>query len=66
VHGERRGLRQQALAVGVAIDGKSVPGGAALWLTSVTDHIALVLIQRQIPDKASEISELSKLVASWT
>lgn len=60
MHGDQR-----QRPAGVAIDGKSVRGGAAPRLAPVTHHIALVLTQRQIPDKGSEISELSKL-PSWT
>lgn len=54
---------------GVAIDGKSVRGAAAggrarpHLLAAVTHDGSLVLAQRQIPDKGSEISELTGLVA---
>ncbi|MCA1675385.1 MAG: ISAs1 family transposase [Actinobacteria bacterium] len=54
---------------GVAIDGKSVRGAAAgggtrpHLLGAVTHDSQIVLAQRQIPDKGSEISELAGLVA---
>jgi predicted transposase YbfD/YdcC len=54
---------------GVAIDGKSVRGAAAgggvrpHLLSAVTHDGSLVLAQRQVPDKGSEISELAPLVA---
>lgn len=54
---------------GVAIDGKSVRGAAAgggarpHLLSAVTHDGSLVLAQRQIPDKGSEINELIPLVA---
>jgi predicted transposase YbfD/YdcC len=54
---------------GVAIDGKSVRGAAAgggtrpHLLSAVTHDGSIVLAQRQIPDKGSEITELAPLVA---
>jgi predicted transposase YbfD/YdcC len=54
---------------GVAIDGKSVRGAAAgdgirpHLLGAVTHDGSIVLAQRQVPDKGSEISELAALVA---
>lgn len=54
---------------GVAIDGKSIRGAAAggatrpHLLSAVTHDGSVVLAQRQIPDKGSEISELAPLVA---
>jgi predicted transposase YbfD/YdcC len=54
---------------GVAIDGKSIRGAAAgggtrpHLLSVVTHDGSIVLAQRQIPDKGSEISELAPLVA---
>lgn len=58
-----------ARLVGVAIDGKSVRGAAAggntrpHLLGAATHDGSIVLAQRQIPDKGSEISELAALVA---
>ena len=55
--------------VGVAIDGKSVRGAAAgggtrpHLLGAATHDGSIVLAQRQIPNKGSEISELTALVA---
>lgn len=55
--------------VGVAIDGKSVRGAAAggatrpHLLAAATHDGSIVLAQRQIPDKGSEIIELAALVA---
>jgi hypothetical protein len=55
---------------GVAIDGKSVRGAAAgggtrPHLLSATTHDGpIVLAQRQIPDKGSEVSELAALVGA--
>jgi hypothetical protein len=53
----------------VAIDGKSVRGAAAggnprpHLLSAATHDGAIVIAQRQIPDKGSEIGELAALVA---
>jgi hypothetical protein len=53
----------------VAIDGKSVRGAAAggnprpHLLSAATHDGAIVIAQRQIPDKGSEITELAALVA---
>ena len=53
----------------VAIDGKSVRGAAAggnprpHLLGAATHDGAIVIAQRQIPDKGSEIGELAALVA---
>lgn len=62
------GESQQRLA-GVAIDGKSVRGAAAggrgrpHLLGAATHDGAIILAQRQIPDKGSEITEITELVA---
>jgi predicted transposase YbfD/YdcC len=61
--------RESGRLAGVAIDGKSVRGAAAggrtrpHLLAAVTHEGSIVLAQRQIPDKGSEISELATLVA---
>ena len=53
----------------MAIDGKSVRGAAAggnprpHLLSAATHDGAIVIAQRQIPDKGSEIGELAALVA---
>ncbi len=55
---------------GVAIDGKSIRGASAgggarpHLLAAVAHDGQVVLAQRQIPDKGSEISELAELVTS--